>query len=250
MIARRMVNAGPVVVPYSRSVLCDSQASPTISLINAMGMYDYNNMSLARRVLNSGGTFIDVGANIGSYTILLSECDLVQVLSFEPVKSTFEILQKNIILNRRVNVTAFNCALSDADGEVTMTNGSASTSNHVVSPGAIVGTSTCVVPARTLSAVLGSGCQGPIVIKIDVEGHELSVLKGAGRFLREAALVFVERGNRKGVREFIKQSGLRGPYYWDEKTGALLGQPLPVEEDAVFLGPSLGDDILLPTVEV
>ena len=68
--------------------------------------------------LKRGGTFIDVGAYIGYYSVLarIIVGESGKVVSFEPNLESYEILRRNIELNRYTNVVAENVALSDEEG--------------------------------------------------------------------------------------------------------------------------------------
>lgn len=78
--------------------------------------------------MKKGGTFVDVGANVGLFTLMGMEC-MERCVCFEPVGSTFEALEKNVSANKKMNgsikndkkkegcdVELFNCALSDECG--------------------------------------------------------------------------------------------------------------------------------------
>jgi FkbM family methyltransferase len=68
----------------------------------------------------SGSTVIDVGANIGYYTLMLS--DIVgsdgRVFAFEPGLLSFNLLNANILVNQRSNITVENYAVADSNGEM------------------------------------------------------------------------------------------------------------------------------------
>jgi len=88
--ARRAVRRFPCELCLSKSVLIAEESTGVPALVNAMGKYDFNNMSLLELVLASkAGTFIDVGANIGPYTLIASEQESTFVASIEPHPGTF-----------------------------------------------------------------------------------------------------------------------------------------------------------------
>ena len=87
---RKLTARFPVELRLSNSALIATHGRCGISaLVNTHGMYDYNNMTLIQLMLSGGGLFVDVGANIGAYTLIASELGAAQVLAFEPHPVTF-----------------------------------------------------------------------------------------------------------------------------------------------------------------
>src|SRR5437016_9206062 len=103
---RRLIRGFPVDLRLSESVLHVERAMGVAALVNSMGKYDYNNMSFIAELLRCiGGTFVDVGANIGTYTLVASEVPTARVISVEPHPGTFIQLVDNVRRNGRGNVT-------------------------------------------------------------------------------------------------------------------------------------------------
>lgn len=133
-----------------------------------------------------GGTLIDIGANVGLISILLA--DKVQhALLFEPNPIAVARARENIVLNR-LSFEVHDIALSDQNGTVSFENlGGASPCNRVVSEDN-ANTALVKVPCMRLDDFLGQRADLPAAIsaiKIDVEGHENSVLRGMTRTLTE-----------------------------------------------------------------
>lgn len=138
---------------------------------------------LLRELLQPGDTFVDVGANIGFYSLVLTLTQPgIRVIAFEPNPKIHALLKKNVAANGFHEITCEPRALSDADGTAPLylshSDHSASLRSdfEASSPGSIV------VPTLTLDAYLGSLKQsqaGRLVIKIDAEGNEDAVLHGA-----------------------------------------------------------------------
>src|ERR1700742_5327415 len=133
---------------------------------------DLPEMLAWRRVLRDGGLFVDVGANVGTYTIWAAELG-AEVIALEPAADTFSLLQENIALTG-YPVTAVQAAAGDHCGTARFTAG-LDAGNSLAPDG----------PAVTELVTLDSLIGGRTVagLKIDVEGFELDVLRGAAQAL-------------------------------------------------------------------
>jgi FkbM family methyltransferase len=136
--------------------------------------------------LQDDGTFIDVGANIGPHTLFIAASrKKSKVLAFEPHPEIFRQLQLNISLNNLPNVEARQLAVGDTQSTVILFAQELSAYNRglssVVSNYDLDGTERAIhVPQITLDSFVESNSFPKIsVIKIDTQGSELSVLKGA-----------------------------------------------------------------------
>jgi FkbM family methyltransferase len=132
--------------------------------------------------------FFDVGANYGYYSLLLATC-ADEVHAFEPVTSTLSVLQTNLVCNQVENVQVHRTALSDSTGTETMHLFSSSGNNSFYDTEhgfAVRDIGSEPVPVNTLDQMIyEEGLPVPGLIKIDVEGAELHVLRGARRLLTE-----------------------------------------------------------------
>ena len=150
-------------------------------------------LKVVRHLVPPGGVAVDLGANFGVYTRFLSE--LVgatgQVYSVEPVPLTFEILASNVRALGLANVELLNVAVSSADGAVRMevpryaSGGENFYEAHIVADEGVEDRRCVPVEARSLDSLFGHLRDGIDFIKCDVEGHELSALKGAVDLLRK-----------------------------------------------------------------
>lgn len=152
--------------------------------------YRKDDVDLIKSLLAPGDTLVDVGANVGTLTIIgahqVGDCGTVY--SYEPHPKTFRFLSENILLNGVDNVRALNCALGTQSGQVSFSDRSADDKNSVTDNGAIQ------VPLRTLDSLVPDA---PIsLLKIDVEGYEKFVLSGAGRVLDNTSNVMIEVSER------------------------------------------------------
>ena len=149
------------------------------------GLHECHDMGFVLHFLRKGDLFLDVGANIGSYTVLASGAVGADTISFEPVPKTFQHLLDNIYLNRIVDhVMPHNVAVGSKAGELEMMS-DRDTVNRVVTNEVYFGEKVNV-PVVTLDEILAG--RVPKLIKIDVEGFETLVLKGAEQTLGDANL--------------------------------------------------------------
>lgn len=144
-------------------------------------------MAFVLHVLKPGEHFLDVGANIGSYTVLAAAGAKARVTAVEPIPETFEKLRLNVSLNQlECRVRTCLLGLSDQEGVLRFSAG-LDTVNHVLAPGEdIPGID---VSVTRMDDLVGADC--PRVIKIDVEGHEFAVLQGAANTLSDDRLMAV-----------------------------------------------------------
>lgn len=138
---------------------------------------DWSEMQVWRERLKPGDLFVDIGANIGIYSLLAAERG-AHVIAVEPDARSIERLRENVALNG-YDVEIHRAAVSDAPGTVRMTT-DLDMGNHLVleQDG---GARTEEVPALTLDELLGDRIAAGV--KIDVEGAESLVLAGARRAL-------------------------------------------------------------------
>ncbi len=149
------------------------------------GVQDY----LDEATIEDDAIFLDVGGNIGVYSILLRDY-FAEVFAFEPNPVTFEVLQANLALAGAGNTTAINKALSDTQGVVPIfvpQNGNLGWATldeaHHEIP-----VNRADVACTTLDEFVASNGIEPgkiKLIKIDVEGHETSVIRGGEKTLSE-----------------------------------------------------------------
>lgn len=169
-----------------------------------VGLHDFHDMAYLLHVTTPEDLFLDVGANVGSYTLLACGAKGARGFSFEPVPSTFSRLLDNIAINHlQSRVVPMNIGLSDSDGELYFT-GDVDAINHVLPDGASRDHA-IKVPVHSLDSVLQA--ETPTIMKIDVEGFETNVLNGASRILSNPALHSV----------IMELNGLGSRYGFDDK---------------------------------
>jgi FkbM family methyltransferase len=192
-------------------------------------------MNLLKLVLSAGpATFIDVGANIGTYTLVASEVATATVLSIEPHPSTFAMLLRNVNSNGRTNVACLHVAISDHEGQVPFTDRAGSPINRVL--GSSQNGETCIrVPCRTLDRTCREFKIQPDIVKVDVERHEGRVLAGFRQFLPRTKLLLIEGGEQPDARSILNAAGFLGPVYFHFTRRTFLSFPQRRAEDPVYV---------------
>ncbi len=156
-------------------------------------LYDFHNMSFVRELGTLGlvTTAFDIGANIGIYSLLLSETPNVNVHAFEPHPSTFATLVRMLERNQRANVTAWQVALSDAAGTLLFSDEAFSPLNKVLDADD-PSRNSLRVPCETGEAFCHRLGVSPDLLKIDTEGLEPAVLRGFGDRLSSVKYILAE----------------------------------------------------------
>jgi len=189
-------------------------------------------LALLRSLLSQGDAFIDVGANVGIWSLTAATIvgDTGKVLSFEPNETTFHRLTENIELSGRRNIVSVNAAVAATNGRRSFY--CAPEHNH-----SRLGENDESRSAQVDAFALDEYMNGDAVhgLKIDVEGGELEVLEGAARILQQnTPWVIVEyNGFYAGacalsdwpVHRLLRRYGYR-PYRIGGK-GRLSASPLP-----------------------
>lgn len=165
------------------------------------GLHEFEDMAFLLHYLNEGDLFCDVGSNVGSYSLLASGVRKADTIAFEPIETTFSILEKNIALNNlQTLITPINKGVGAKTDKLFFSNNQ-DTTNHVVNKNENLSNEINVVP---LDGYFRDN--KTILLKIDVEGFEFEVLKGASKFLESDNLkaIIIElngSGNRYGIDE-------------------------------------------------
>lgn len=152
------------------------------SNIYYFGAYEPETLHMLGLCLRAGDVFVDVGANIGQMSLLAGRLigPTGTVLALEPMPETFAILQRNIVLNGLSNIHAVNSALGSRCGSAFMTTvpGNRGASAITTEP-----TGPSVTVTTLDDSLAAAGVTTVTMAKIDVEGYELEVLRGAMKLL-------------------------------------------------------------------
>ena len=181
--ARRHLTAKPFAMAWvngTRLLLEPGMSGATGNFY--CGLHEWPDMAFVLHLLRPGDTFADIGANVGSYTVLAAGAVGCRSESFEPVAATYQRLLRQVAINAlEARVTIHQAAVGAEAGELRFSTDRDSM-NQVVGP-SYSGESS-LVPVLAIDDLpnLRDAC----CWKLDVEGHEPAVLAGAARTLAEA----------------------------------------------------------------
>jgi FkbM family methyltransferase len=198
---------------------------------------DWAEMQAWKRVLRPGDTFVDVGANVGLYSIFALDLG-ARVIAFEPLPRNLEELAENLAING-YDAEVHPAAVGDAPGRLRL-GGPDANMGHLREDGDGI-----EVDVTTIDAVLGD--RAVAGMKVDVEGAERRVLEGARRALAERRIGLVQlewnetsRVNfgedRAPVAALLRSHGYR--LYRPDDDGALLEVADPGYGADVFARPT------------
>lgn len=143
------------------------------------GFMEFEDMLFLLHTLSEDETFVDVGANVGAFTILASKVVKAKAICFEPLPETVNRLKTQIHVNNISDiVSVINKGVGDEKGELFFTNNNDSTNKVSLSGKA---ENTTKVEITTLDYELDSNEK--YFLKIDVEGFEYNVIEGAKNIL-------------------------------------------------------------------
>jgi FkbM family methyltransferase len=148
------------------------------------GLYDYDDMNFLLRYLRPEDSFIDIGANIGIYTLLAaSRISSGSIYCFEALPKNYDRLKENLKLNHFEQVKPFAIAISDHSGSVALNLAEGDSMPFITS---LATDRTITVPTDTLDHLLHDQPQSSLTLgKMDIEGAELLALKGSTSLLQQ-----------------------------------------------------------------
>jgi FkbM family methyltransferase len=226
-IGSRLV-PGSVLVPFVNDtalVVTPGMTGATQNIYT--GLHEFEDCGLLLHLLRPGDLFVDIGANVGIYTVLAAGAIGAHTVSIEPVPQTYARMLTNLHANNLNHlVEPHNIGLGRSASTLRFTTAQ-DTTNHVITDPTWTGPSVDV-PVETLDAVLHG--RAPALIKIDVEGWESEVLAGAVATLQQPSLfaLIVEMNgndstfnpNEQAVHDCLLQNGFT-PHAYDPFTRRL-----------------------------
>lgn len=188
-----------------------------------LGSYEPFKMRFAKTWVNRADVVFDIGANVGIYTLLFS--DRVgpdgRVVAFEPAPRNVGYLRRHLDLNGVANVLVVQAAVSDRAGRARFDTADTASTGHLSAEGSLD------VATTTIDDFVASTDCAPSQLKIDVEGAEVDVLRGAietlKRFRPRILLATHSADLKRTCSELLEASG------YDLQELMERGRPVPDE---------------------
>lgn len=185
--------------------------------LDRYGEYSEGEVALFSRILRPGDVAVEAGANIGAHTLFLARHvgPAGRVIALEPQRFVHQILCANMALNELTNVHAFHAAAGETRGVIQVPFLDLGKTQNVGGLSIAGGTGTAggggePVPVMPIDDLGLSRCR---LLKADVEGMEISVLKGAARTIRRHRPVLYVENDREehspGLIALIQSLGYR-----------------------------------------
>jgi FkbM family methyltransferase len=201
---------GEVIVPWIAGQRLAVRRGMTGATGNIyVGLHEFVDMMLPIHFLRAGDLFLDIGANIGSYTILASGVCGATTWAFEPDPDSARSLSRNIGINRLSRlVKVYQVALGAVEGEVPFTVGR-DTTNKIAAAG---DKNARIVRQVTLDSLTEDA--EPVMMKMDVEGYEEQVIQGARRLLAKKSLKLIELETvTPNIEQLLSSNKFEKAYY-------------------------------------
>lgn len=220
---KQLLPTETVIDYHGLKFICFKDSHSSSAVIYFNGLPDFNEMRFMKSYLKPGDAFLDIGANIGTYSLyaasLVGPAGLVE--AFEAVPRTADKLARQIELNRLKHIRLHRVAVSDYSGEVRFESTREDCTAHIsVQPDNLA--HQFKVKAVSLDSYLDPA-QPYALGKMDIEGAEILALKGAERLLVRAnppvwQLELAGYSNRYGyrsdqVRDYLNSFDFRCAVY-------------------------------------
>jgi FkbM family methyltransferase len=203
------------------------------------GLHEFTEMAFILHLLRADDLFADIGANVGSYTVLAAGVRGARVIAVEPGSAAGIALAKNIALNGLGDrVRVHSVALGASTGRLAFSTGQGTT-NHVLNE---IDQEHRQVSQTTADKLFVD--ETPLAIKLDVEGYEAAVLAGARVSLADPKLkaLIVELNGSGGRYGFDDQQIHRGltqcgfaAYHYDPSSRRLAAQEGISGENTIYV---------------
>jgi FkbM family methyltransferase len=189
-----------------------------------LGSYELTKQELFCSMVKPGSVIFDIGANVGFYSLLASVLtgSTGHVFAFEPLPRNLSLLRRHIALNKSDNITVIDAAVARESGSTRFMNGNPASSGI------------CENGELTVRTVALDDINLPKparvdLLKIDVEGAELSVLQGGRRLIKayKPAILLATHGTKvqRDCREFLADLNYR--------VGSVNGSPVERTDELI-----------------
>jgi len=192
---------GPMIFPH--------QCPWTGYSIAAMGEYSPVETDLLQLLSDKNSISVDVGANIGVISMALSFA-AKRVISFEPVDFTYDLLQANIAMCKRKNISAYNLAATEVE-KLLVTNGNEDDPKKDLGSVSLIANPKGSILGKPLDEILYRLNTPIALIKLDIEGGEADALQGCENTIKkhQPYIFFEAIDEEKGMRavNILKEHG-------------------------------------------
>jgi FkbM family methyltransferase len=177
-----LLHSGPITVNKYQMYLSQkvySRKDPIVNELQLKGVWEPYTTDVFQKLLTRGIVFVDIGANIGYFTLLAASKIGIDgtVYAFEPEPENFSLLLKNIKLNEFKNIKPFQKAIAESTGKMQLYLGTSSGTHSLFS---VVETTEASIEVDVISLdeFFKELDVKPDIIKLDVQGSEIIALKG------------------------------------------------------------------------
>jgi len=168
----------------------------TYVLLEQGDWFEKNDLNLFRSIIRVDDTILDLGANVGVYSLSAAARTDGKVIAVEPALHTFELLNKSAW--QFSNMTAVHAAISDKKGTSFLSHKGSPESYEISDSSEAQNEKVSLVSVDELAR--NHGIESVDIIKLDVEGHELKALAGAEKIISNGSpIVFYEIKHNKDL---------------------------------------------------
>lgn len=217
------------------------------------GKYEETELRFIEKWLKKGNVFLDVGANIGLYTLLASKLvgEDGTVIAFEPFNKNFHSLKKNVLLNNRKNILLENLAVAETSKQIDIFYNDQLSNLGMASSYLSVNTDSEKIDAVSIDNYFKKHSVKTIsFIKIDVEGGEYPVLLGMKETLTEHSPILLIEINKEilvntpyseqDINDFLANLGYK-KYFLDDNGKLLIAISDLKSNNYVFIKESIDE---------
>jgi FkbM family methyltransferase len=177
-VAKRLNRRFTAKTYFDATMLCDPN-DYVQRMIHSFGFWEPHISAYVHQTLKPGDVFIDVGANVGYYSLLAAKVvgESGAVIAIEAAPSVFRLLQDNLALNRSENVQTMNIAASDRHGNVELFSQSSKRLGEITMVASRNFDSIGTIACAPLTDIIPGSLFGRVrLIKMDIEGGEIAVM--------------------------------------------------------------------------
>jgi FkbM family methyltransferase len=161
------------------------------------GLYNHEQTQIIKKLVKKKHIVLDIGAHIGYFTLIMAQ-QAKQVYAFEPEIRNFEILKKNIELNKIENVKLYNVAVAENKGNTTLHLCEMNRGMHRIYPSHWCNDGTAKVETVKIDDMIKEAD----FIKMDIEGAELGALKGMKKLLKKCDSTVIMEFHPQSITEY------------------------------------------------